>query len=143
MTKCSTSHSSKCKHVLLFQPLVLQFFGQEKRTQSHGGPAALPPLPRAASKFLTRSGRTAAGSGHRRVLHLVENPLSSPVLSQPPNTARNQPRAATASPSTWTGDTLDLQGLKIPPDSGQCGCTFYAAWVMTLVWSNPSLSPEG
>lgn len=84
-----------------------RFFGQEKRTQSHGGsaPAAvLLPLPTAASNFLTRNGRTAAGSRHRHVLHLVENPLSSPVLSQPPNTARNQPRAAAASPSTWTGD---------------------------------------
>lgn len=83
-TECSTSHSSKCKHLPAFPLAWAPNFGQEKRTQSHGGPAVLLPLPSTASKFLTRSGRTAAGSGHRRVLHLVENPLSSPVLSQPP-----------------------------------------------------------
>lgn len=80
--------------------------GQEKRTQSRGGsaPAAvLLPLPTTASNFLTRNGRTAAGSGHCRVLHLVENPLSSPVLSQPQNAARNQPRAAAASPINVDG----------------------------------------
>lgn len=70
----------------------------------------------------------------------IVKPCAKPAPQTLPGISPEQPQPPHQ--RGW-GTPLDLQGHKIPSDTGWSLCTFYAAWVMTLVWSNPSPSPEG
>jgi len=159
MTKCSTSYNSQCKHSLLFQLLMLHAEKANSELwlhgcsvvhlyQTHHSSASLPAAgsmaPRCqpqASDFIMSNGTTAASSGHCHMLHLVENPLSNtakPVSSTLPRASWKQSQSP-----HQRGWATPMQGRNIPPDTSKSSCTFYAALVMTPVWSDPSLSPKG
>lgn len=100
MTKCSTSYDSKCKHRLLFQLLMLCTEKADLELWLQGcsvvdlyqpqyccvslpaaGSTAWRCQPQ-ASNFIMSNDTPAASSGHCRMPHLVEKPLSNTVQSQ-------------------------------------------------------------